>query len=108
VLRRGALSHWLRGIGGARDRAGPLLCARDQARETGLPQMPGGPELSRLRPGAPRSWKRASSPTLWIVDVLIKKYHTLRTGIEMPIYFEPHTFRRLDMSSFRTIKGLAY
>ena len=25
----------------ARDRAGPLLCARDQARETGLPQMPG-------------------------------------------------------------------
>ena len=46
-------------------------------------------ELSRLRPGPPRSWKRASSPTLWIVDVLIKKYHTLRTGIEMPIYFEP-------------------
>jgi hypothetical protein len=42
VLRRGALPHWLRGIGGARDRAGPLLCARDQARETGLPQMPGG------------------------------------------------------------------
>ena len=26
----------------SRDRAGPLLCARDQARETGLPQMPGG------------------------------------------------------------------
>jgi hypothetical protein len=55
--------------------------------------------------GAPRSWKRASSPTLWIVDVLIKKYHTLRTGIEMPIYFEPHTFRPLDMSSFGPSRG---
>ena len=61
--------------------------------------------LSRLRPGAPGSWKRASSPTLWIVDVLIKKYHTLRTGIEMPIYFEPHTFRPLDMSSFGPSRG---
>jgi len=30
---------------------------------------------------------------------LIKKYRTLRTGVEMPIYFEPHTFGQLDMSS---------
>ena len=44
VLRRGALPHWLRGIGGARDRAGPLLCARDQARETGLPFVNRMPE----------------------------------------------------------------
>ena len=46
MLRRGALPHWLRGIGGARDRAGPLLRARDQARETGLPFVNRKPDVA--------------------------------------------------------------
>jgi hypothetical protein len=28
-----------------------------------------------------------------------------KAGIEMPIYFEPHTFRPLDMSSFAPSRG---
>ena len=75
AAREGALPLYrLRGIGGARDGAGPLLRARDQARESWPATDARRAGSSRPRPGAQGSWKRASSPTRWIVDALIKKY----------------------------------
>ena len=39
--------------------------------------------------GGPKIVEKGKLSDAVVVDVLIKKYHTLRTGIEMPIYFEP-------------------
>jgi hypothetical protein len=64
LLRRGTLPYRLRRKGSPRHGTGALLRASDQAREIGLPQMPGGGVVTAAEE-APRSWKRASSPTLW-------------------------------------------
>ena len=73
VLRGGALPHWLRGKGSPRDRTGPLLRARDQARETGLPQMSGG-GVATAAAGGPKIVEKGKLSDAVVVDVLIKKY----------------------------------
>jgi hypothetical protein len=62
-------------------------------------------ELSRLRPGAPKIVEKGKLSDAVDRRCAHQEYHTLRTGIEMPIYIEPHTFRPLDMSSFGSSRG---
>ena len=64
----------------------------------------GGNSIAPHR-SAPRVGRTGSPPAS---NCIFGSNHILRTGVVMPIYFEPHTFRPLEYELLRTIKGLAY